>query len=70
MKVKRNKRAKNDPNSRRLTRSKLLEIWSSNGKRFKVAKFKCSYCGRIITDSTFSFVDGVRSCEKCDEYDF
>ncbi len=43
------------------------EIWNSKGKRFKAVKFICNFCGKLIWNQTFSIVDGLRSCKKCDE---
>lgn len=44
---------------------KLLKMWQSNEKRFKVAKFRCNFCGRIKKGSSYSVVDGGKSCRKC-----
>jgi len=46
---------------------KLLKIWQSNGKRFIVARFRCNFCGRIKKGSSYSVVDGGKSCQRCDK---
>jgi len=46
----------------------LDKIWNSNGKRYKVPRFKCRFCGKIIKGSSYSVVDGCHSCLKCDNY--
>ena len=46
---------------------KLYNIWCSYGKRFKVSRFKCDFCGSIKKGSSYSVVDGVKSCLLCDE---
>jgi formylmethanofuran dehydrogenase subunit E len=46
---------------------KLLDIWDSNGKRYKVPRFRCNFCGEIKRGESYSIVDGGMSCEQCDK---
>lgn len=49
-----------------LTEEDIKEIWNSDGVRFAIDKFTCSFCGLTLHDSSYSIVDGRLSCRDCD----
>jgi hypothetical protein len=41
--------------------------WSSKGKRY-FKRFKCGFCGKTYgKNKSYSIVDGLKSCEVCDD---
>ena len=55
-------------NPRTKHEKRLDKIWNSGKKRFKVSRFRCSYCDKIKKGQSYSVVDGGQSCIECDTY--
>ena len=47
----------------------LKGLWTSNGERKKVPRFKCAFCEKIVCGDSYSIVDGAKSCKECDSQD-